>query len=45
MSKSALLISSYLYVGLFHPRYSHKDKIKLMISGYKTVKQCADMIE
>lgn len=35
----------HLFVGFFHPSYSYKDKIKLVISGYKIVKQRADMIE
>ena len=35
----------HLFVGLFHPTYSFKDKVKLMTSGYQTVKKRADMIE
>ena len=35
----------HLWTGLVHPSYSYKDKFKLMISGYQTVKKLADMIE
>ena len=35
----------HLFVGLLDPKYSFKDKFKLMTSGYQTVKKRADMIK
>ena len=35
----------HLFVGLFHPTYSFKDKVKLMTSGYQVVKKRTNMIK
>lgn len=35
----------HLFVGLFDPKYSFKDKFKLVTSGYQTVKKRANMIK